>query len=189
MTCTMRSDRRSPGSAGSAIRIDELVPAVGDHGRLVATATSTTSRRSMDLGSQLELVRRDPRDIEQVVDEPCQQRELAIADLEHPRRQRPIRRRLREVEQRAERRERVAELVREDREELVLAVIVVGELLVEPRSSWVARARSRVELRRCARWRSSSSSRCACSFASSSVRSCSASSTPTFARKISGRSA
>ena len=60
-----------------------------------------------------------------------EQRELAIADLDASLAQRLARALLREIEQRAQRRERVAQLVREDREELVLAMVGLGELLVE----------------------------------------------------------
>ncbi len=79
--------------------------------------------------SQLELAGVEARDVEQIVDEARDVMDLALDDAANPRGDRRIRIVLEDFDGGLQRLQRIAQLVREDREELVLAAIDLGHLL------------------------------------------------------------
>ena len=103
---------------------------------LASTASRTTSASVHRLLAQLELVLRDPRDVEQVVDQAdhvlhlafgmCRARSTSAASS----RVEPH-----DLQRAADRRERVAQLVREHRQELVLATVARREIGGDLRSA------------------------------------------------------
>ena len=73
---------------------------------------------------QLDRASRDARDVEQIVDEPREMHGLAIDDVARPAQLGVVDRQARhDLDGVANRRERIAQLVREDREELVLVPV------------------------------------------------------------------
>ena len=87
-------------------------------------ACSTTARRSSDSTCERDLALVDARHVEQVVDEPRQLVDLALGDVHGPGQLGLVRRDLADhLDRVADRRQRVAQLVREHREELVLAPV------------------------------------------------------------------
>ena len=83
------------------------------------------------LGAQRDLAARDARDVEEIVDEPDEVADLPAEHVERRREQRLGRRReLHELHRVRDRRERVAQLVRERRQELVLAPVGLAQRLL-----------------------------------------------------------
>ena len=81
------------------------------------------------VGTKLDLVRFDARQVEQIVDEPCEEAGLAIENVEELRIEALCLLRPHHIDAGPYGRERIAKLVREDRDERVLATIVRRERL------------------------------------------------------------
>jgi hypothetical protein len=92
------------------------------------------------LALELDLAARDPRDVEQVVDQPRHVRDLALDDRARVDRLLAVRLDVIEDEQAAaDRAEWVAQLVREHREEIVLAAARLAQRLLGARELRLAR--------------------------------------------------
>ena len=137
------------------------------------TASSTIVVERQRLAAQLELAGLEPRDVEQIVDEPADEVDLAADDAAHALGHGLVGLVLHDLDRGLQRLERIAQLVGEDREELVLAAVGLVHLrhlalerfgLESLALHRAARARGRGSGRRAA------ARPCACS---SSVRSCS----------------
>ncbi len=86
------------------------------------------------LDLQLDLAARDARHVEQIVDQAHELLQLPPDHFARPRQALRIRAlRLQHVDRVADRRERIAQLVREHRQELVLALVLVLDLAIEAR--------------------------------------------------------
>ena len=82
------------------------------------------------LASQFDLAARDARDVQQIVDQPCQVIHLPLDDGRRAGAGLVAVRRVEQRQRVADRRQRVAQLVREDGDELVLAMVGLGEACV-----------------------------------------------------------
>ena len=99
---------------------------------------------------QHDLARGDPRHVEQVVDEPHHQRDLALDHGPHsPHGLRGVAGEADQLESGADRRQWIAQLVRQEREELVLARVGFAQLTLGSAivSSASRRRRDQLELR------------------------------------------
>ena len=100
-------------------------------GRTISSAVLDDLAELDGLAVQRDLALRDARHVEQIVDEAGEVRDLPLDDLAHPGDARVVRRHLVEhLRGRDDRRERIAQLVRQHREELVLAPVRFLELLL-----------------------------------------------------------
>ena len=118
--------------------------AVDERPRASRCACATTARRSSGSRLQRDLALADARDVEQVLDQARQLRDLAVGDVGGPGQLRLGRREPADhLERGADRRERVAQLVREHRQELVLAPVRLLQQRLAPRRSSISICRVR----------------------------------------------
>ncbi len=105
-------------------------PAGVEGGAVAFHRVADQLRDQRRLGLELDLARGDARDVEQIVDETDHLRDLALHHRPHPRdRAGRVVRQAQDVEAGAQRGQRIAQLVGEDGDELVLAAIDVAQLL------------------------------------------------------------
>ena len=106
-------------------------------GRLASTAASTTLAMIDDAALQADLAARDAREVEEVVDDPHQLPHLPVHDGMDRSHVRVVLLQLQQVQGVAQRSQRIAQLVREGREELIAArfgwlAVLIGCATIRP---------------------------------------------------------
>ena len=122
-TCTSRAPSPSTEMAGCGGCMSSVCPAAVASGAIDSTAVRHQLSQIVRFTTQLDLVGGDARHVEQIVDEAHQLSDLAFDDVTCVCRRGQRRAALERLEREADRGERIAELVGERRQELVLALI------------------------------------------------------------------